>query len=283
MFKIFNFNKSIPVPTDVHKGLMSNSLCRGVRLGTKIDVPKDTTCFVNYKDKTYKVLEHGTYTLNDSLLQDLYEKQSKGRKIKKLNIDFFFVNKRRVTISSKFKDRIPVNKRMTIFNVNISTTITVYNPEILAKFMLRDVATITAEQSTQLFSDYIEIFTRNYLLKVNLTNYELPNDVINTYRDKLTKYLHKMGVTLIELGVSIGSRNAPEKTNFFNHLDIIDSKEKANSNSPTTVINGESGKYCTNCNIKLIDGSIFCHRCGQIIKVSQTSEQGENDEKIQED
>ena len=292
MFRLFKFSKSVSIPSDIIKGLMTSSLCKGVKLGSKISIPKDIICLVSYKDKVYKILETGNYTINETLAPELYDRQAKKRKIKKLNIDFFFVNRQNLSISTNFKDKIPVERKMTKFNINIMTDINVYKPETFAKYVLNDVATITAEESLQLFCDYIEIFTRNYLVKVELNDYELPNDIKLNYKDKLTKYLTKIGVTLNKLDIVISTKNPIEKkSNFFNHLDTetntdtptIDTSDTTNSLqthvNESTNTEGTKDRYCANCNMKLIEGSIYCHRCGYVVK-TQNSE-GDNYEKIQ--
>ena len=185
-----------------------------------------------------------------------------------------------------FKDKIPVHKKMTRFNINISAEISVHNPETIAKYIFRDVATITSEQSMNLLSDYIEIFTKRFFFKVNLDNYELTNDISSNYRDKLTKYLYKIGITLTKLSISIGNKNSPEKSSgFFNHLDIIDAEtndiqlKSASDSSVEPIEKNNTADYCTSCNNKLIDGSMFCHKCGELVK-SRLTIKGDNNEKV---
>ena len=274
MFNWFK-NQHTLIPNDINNGLMTTKLCGGLKLGSKIVIPSDIVCFVSYKDKIYQSLETGSYTLDEKLLQELYTKQAKDNKTKRLKIDLFFINKKKFSIDTAFKDKIPVSHKMTKFDIRINTQISVHNALTFTNYILNDVATITAEESIDLFRDYIEIFSKNFLVKIELTENDFSEDIRSNFQEKLAKYLTKIGVTLHSLTIDLDTKDKVEKkASFFNHLDTLPTKDdktiKETEQKPvddtTKTEYTNEDKYCPNCNMKLIQGSAYCHRCGYEIK-----------------
>lgn len=271
MFNWFKNRQNSLIPNDINDGMMTNTLInKGIKLGTKLTIPDNVVCFVCYKDKTYCTLDSGTYTIDEKMLSSLISRQVKNGKCKKLKMDLFFVNKKRFIIYTSYSDKIPVSKSIQKLYFNVKTDISISDARAFSNYILSDTATINATQSIDLFRDYIEMFSRKFFLKITLDELSLTNEIKCNFKTKLEKYLNKLGVTLQNSDISITSNKVEKMSLFFNY-NHIETKIDKDTNTINEIKVDQTEKknytennsnYCPNCNIRLIQGTRYCHRCG---------------------
>lgn len=279
MFKWLKRALNNLLPSDIDKGMMSCNFCT-IKIGDKIKIPDNCVCLVTYKDKTFNTLQSGSYTLSKELLIDLYQKQLKNKKeLKKLKVDFFFVNTKDFSYNFDYIDKIPVSGKLNklIFNVNMN--LNVNNYRVFASNVLSEFASVNAISCERLILDYIENLTRNFFLHKVLEDYSIPETMQSELKDKLMKQLEKIGIALNLFKISISSNKKDTKNIFFDEPDNNISTEseirKTESDNQNTIDQNENLYYneqnntkknlthCTNCGCKIIKGSLYCHICGK--------------------
>ena len=267
------------LPSDIDKGMMSCNFCT-IKIGDKIKIPENCVCLVTYKDKTYNTLQPGSYTLSKELLIDLYQKQLKNEKeLKKLKVDFFFVNTKDFSYNFDYIDKIPICGKLKklIFNVNINLNVS--NCQVFASNVLSEFSSVNALSCERLILDYIENLIRNFFLHKELEDYSIPENMQSELKDKLANQLEKIGISLNLFKISI-SCNKKETTiqsfsesanNFSQETDIskiehdkqntIDQNQNLYYNEQNNT--KKNSTHCHNCGCKIIKGSLYCHRCGK--------------------
>ena len=269
------------VPSDANKGFLTSNFTT-IKVGDKVTIPENLVCLVCYRDKTYTELKSGTFSLDESLLKDLYNKQKKKRKkIKKLDLDLFFVNLNSQILNVSYIDKIPVKRKTTKLNFEIEATLNVCDAKVFNKFICAELYQPLAITTNNLVKDIIEELVKKYFLKICLEDHYVSQNIIDNLIETLKKSLTKIGLNLKQLKLSTFNKKE-SKTNQsttinhppINNENLGNSNEKSsnpvdqtkninyNSSEPTQ----QHNTTCTSCGAKIIKGSIFCHRCGNVLR-----------------
>ena len=271
------------VPGDANKSFLTSNFTK-VKVGDKITIPENFVCFVCYRDKTYAELKSGTYSLDESLLPNLYNKQKKKRKkIKKLDLDFFFVNLSEKTFNVSYVDKIPVKRKTTKLNFEIEATLNVCDAKGFNKYMCAEFYQPVALTTNNYVEDLLQELVKKYFLKVRLEDYCVPQNIIESTNETLKKSLAKIGLNLKQFKLSTSNKKDANSKKFtfatksnteINNENLSNKQEKLlnnvdqteklnyNSNEPTQ----QNNNICSSCGAKIIKGSIFCPRCGNILR-----------------
>ena len=285
MFKWLKRKLNYLLPDDIDEGMMSCTFCT-IKLGEKISIPENCICLVTYKDKVYNTLQTGNHTLNKELLLDLYQKQlKKQNELIKLKVDFFFINTKAFTYSFDYFDKVPINNKLSKILFNVKININVEQHDLFSSNILSEFASVSALSCEQLILDYVQILIKQFFLHKELDNFSIPESTHEEIKEKLTKQLKKIGLSLNLLKVSITSNNKESKTNLAikqNHQEnimmgkenktnyltqnTIDQTENKYYNEENSITKNKPLTHCPKCNCKVINGSLYCHRCGNYLK-----------------
>lgn len=268
------------LPNDINKGFATSNFVT-IKVGDKITIPENIVCFISFHDKIYAELKTGTYSLDENLLPNLYTKQKKKRKnLKKFNLDLFFVNLNSQNIKLSYVDKIPIKNKTTKLIFEMETTINVIEAKIFNKFICAEFYQPLALTANNFISDFIEEFTKKYFLKIKLEDNLISQNVIDDVNEKLKKSLTKIGLNLKYFKLSTSYKNEPNKkrviydTNSTTPITIEEKQEKSlnlvdqtekfnyNLNEPKP----QNTNVCPVCGSKIIKGSIFCPRCGNLLR-----------------
>ncbi len=285
------------IPDDVNKGIMTSNFCT-IKNGTKINIPKEIVCFINYKDKNYLEIEDGEFVLNDASLPELCSKQrKKNDKLKKIKLDLYFVNTKPFDFKFEYKDKIEINNRIAKVLLSFTYNCNVEDAKKLFESILILEPNPDSFTSTLMINRYIEELLINYFLKKNIDDIILSSSMKQDINNRVSKHLEKIGIKLntfsLILKEQIKKKQQKEliknNTGFFSNYNENDSNEKniniknvngtvdqskqteyTNSSHETDIKqqfesqNNSSldVKFCPKCQNKLIRGSKYCHRCG---------------------
>ena len=264
------------LPNDIEKALMSSVFVE-IKLGSKIVVPNNVVCFVSYKDKIYLTLKEGTYSLDENNINALIIKQKRNKsKIKTIKLDLFFVNKSVFNENSSFTINYPINKQKTKVRFEYLLSLNIEDENKFKTLILSELALPDANSSKKVLFGYVDEFIYNFFLRKNLTSVNLPFEMSDNLKTKLTKFLLKLGVKLNKFELKLYPANSKINKNklFFETLEANtndSSNQKSNSvqvdNLTKTLDRADSSNYnsdsfCPNCKIKRIKNSQFCHKCG---------------------
>lgn len=244
---MFNWlkNKLNPIiPDDAKKGFISSNFLT-IKNGSKINVPNNIVCFINYKDKNYLQLNEGEYVLNESTLPELCAKQrNHDKKLKKLKLDLYFVNTNELDITYTYKDRIEINSRLAKVTVKINYNCKVADSKKLFQSILTLEPNPDSITSTIMINHYIEELLINYFLKKDLDSIILSENIKQEIMNKTTKHLQKIGIQLNKFEILLEEKLKKKKiktsqtTNigFFDDFNknILDSKNRDLYNIPQT-------------------------------------------------
>lgn len=253
---ILFFNSKIKL--DKLTDIMTTKVNKNIKLDTKISVPNGYIALVYYKDHYLYTLETGEYKLDIKQFEKLINKNSKRNKKKKkptLNFNLHYITKKELNISFDFK-AITSIKEKSKYSLNACYTIS--NPKVFAKELLitwyKTTNSRTISYIHSWFKDLSEYILRKYT-KLTLSNNENLKEFSN-------KYFKKYGITLNSINLS------SNKTIFFEPINTQKIEEKQSiDNTFNTAPKKSNDTYCPKCQAKLIQGSVFCVRCGQKINV----------------
>lgn len=278
MFNWFKGKQNL-VASDVKNGMLTSNFV-SFKVGDKLVVPENTICYIRYKDKTYKELPAGDYSLNKEFLLDLYTKQLKGKtKIKNLKADLYFVNLNNFNFEFEYIDKLPLNKVKEKILFNVKMSVQVEDSKLFSKTLIYENTAPTAETTKNLIINYAENFIRFYFLKQKLSSTSINLEQQKEINNILASKFKKIGVSVNKTEVAIFKKTSKTSTKEDVNKTTIFNKELNIDNENSTQIEENSTKsidlidkkdyttntnlnLCPNCNNKLIKGSIFCHRCG---------------------
>lgn len=293
MFNFFKFGKTNFIPSDINKGMMSSNFCT-FKLGETLTLPENINCLICYKDKIYYSLESGSHKLSRESLLDLYEKQSKNnKKLKKLKIDFYFINKKTFSYNFSYIDKVPINDKLTKILFDVKIDLNVSDNKLFYKFVVFDWASADSYHTEELVLNYVELGIRNYFLKRKLSGSTISANQQTELEEKLTKHLNNVGLEFRNLELKLTPKTKivvapapkgsffdveiPSFNNIENHINVKENlneieETKTNIVDQTTQIDYTNNETFTNesaqqnlcpiCKCKLITGSPYCHRCG---------------------
>lgn len=271
------------LPSDFNKGLMTANFS-SFKVGTKLTIPNNCVCFLSYKDKVYLKLTEGTTILNQDSIPALHLKQAKrNNKIKKYAIDLFFINTSSFNFALEYLDKIPIQSQLTkvIFSYNFNLSIVDSNK--FFDFVTGNVAFTNSNITEGLVLDIIEQFLRRYFLHKSLESINISLDMKEDINNRLEKHIEKIGLQLKNFTLTTypvkGKSNQPilttnpqsmfsspkaektidEKPNLSYDTNVQSIEKIAPQDSNQT---NENNNLCPNCKSKIVNGAIFCHRCG---------------------
>lgn len=285
MFKLFKNNHNSFIPKDIKNGMHSANFCT-VKLGEKIEIDNNLICFVSYKDKIYLELNSGSYVFNKEFLLEIYTKQlKKKKKLKSLNLDLYYVNLNAFSYEFDFSNNLYLTSGKTKTLCSIKTKLKVSDPKLFNKTIINEITGSTAQTSEKFVLEFIEFEIKHYFLRKTLPSTTLSAQQLEALKIKLTTSLNKIGVELMEFDIVINkianSKNKntiTEPKTSLQYKTINDSEKEAKAieieqNLEKTIDQTKSIDYtkennvCPICKIKLIKGSIFCHKCGYNINI----------------
>ena len=268
MFSIFKRKQNL-TPKDVSSGLLTSNFV-SINIGENLEISENTICFIRYKDKTYKELTTGKYSLNKEFLLDLYTKQLKGKdKIKTLKADLYFVNLNSFNFEFEYIDKIPLNKIKEKFLINVKFNVQVADAKAFLKSLIYENTAPTAETSKNLIIQYTENILRNFYLRKSLESTNVDTNKINHI---VSKEFKKIGLNATIEGMELFKKtnNKTKKQSKTPNKPVEKEEIKTEHTKETEKVNNleqienlpKAENVCPNCNSKLISGSIFCHKCG---------------------
>lgn len=206
-------NKLNPIiPDDIHKGIMTSNFCT-IKNGSKISIPQGIICYINYKDKNYLELNSGEYTLNETTLPELCTKQrGKEKKLKKIKIDFYFINTKQFDISFTYKDKVEIQNRLAKLIFTIKYNCNVVDGKKLFNSILYLLPDPNSVSSATLINDYLKEILMNYFFKKNLEDIRLSNGTKEDIKNRISKALAKIGLQLNSFEISAEERVKRKKS-----------------------------------------------------------------------
>jgi len=273
MFNWFKGKENL-LTKDVNKGMLTSNFV-SFKVGEKLIVPENVVCFIRYKDKTYKELSKGEYSLNKEFLLNLYTKQLKGKnKIKNLKADLYFVNLKTFSFEFEYVDKLPLNKVKEKFLFNVKMSLQVEDFKLFAKTLIYENTAPTADTTKNILLNYAETFIKTYFLKQKLTSEQISLEQQKAINVLLVNKFKKIGINATDTEISIFKKTnkTSKQEKDFNNITETDNKKAINSTSglvDTTTENNytTNSNICPNCKNKLIKNSIFCHVCGYKNKI----------------
>jgi len=274
MFSLFKRKQNL-LPKDISKALLTSNFVE-FKLGEHINIPNNVVCLIRYKDKTYKELSSGDYSLNKEFLLDLYTKQLKqNKKLKSLKADLYFINLNQFNFEFEFVDKIPLNKITEKFLINVKLNIQVEDSSLFFKNLVYENTAPTAETTKNLIIEYTENKLRKFFLKQYLNSTNLTLEQIKQINSILFKSFKNIGLSFSELSVDLFKKsNKIVKQDNLTTIETTPKEPEANNTEENSIKNKNDEKLnilnfqfknenvCPKCNNKLISGSIFCHKCG---------------------
>ena len=213
------------IPDDIQKGVITSNFCT-IKNGSKISVPTGVVCYINYKDKNYLELNAGEYTLNETTLPELCEKQKgKNKKLKKIKIDFYFVNTKQFDISFTYKDKVEIQNRLAKLIFTIKYNCNAIDSKKLFKSILYIIPDPDSVSSAILINDYLRESLMNYFFKRDLENIHLTSDMKEEIKNRISKSLAKIGLQLNSFEILIEERVKRKKSSNteISHTGFFDS------------------------------------------------------------
>lgn len=213
------------IPDDIQKGVITSNFCT-IKNGSKISVPTGVVCYINYKDKNYLELNSGEYTLNETTLPELCEKQKgKNKKLKKIKIDFYFVNTKQFDISFTYKDKVEIQNRLAKLIFTIKYNCNAIDSKKLFKSILYIIPDPDSVSSAILINDYLKESLMNYFFKRDLENIHLTSDMKEEIKNRISKSLAKIGLQLNSFEILIEERVKRKKSSNteISHTGFFDS------------------------------------------------------------
>lgn len=213
------------IPDDIQKGVITSNFCT-IKNGSKISVPTGVVCYINYKDKNYLELNAGEYTLNETTLPELCEKQKgKNKKLKKIKIDFYFVNTKQFDISFTYKDKVEIQNRLAKLIFTIKYNCNAIDSKKLFKSILYIIPDPDSVSSAILINDYLKESLMNYFFKRDLENIHLTSDMKEEIKNRISKSLAKIGLQLNSFEILIEERVKRKKSSNteISHTGFFDS------------------------------------------------------------
>lgn len=282
MFNLFNIKHNL-IPKDVNNGMLT-SLFTTFKVDEKIDIPENVICFIRFKDKTYKEISTGTYSLNKEFLLDLYTKQLKNKKkLKVLKADLYFINLNTFNIEFEYTTKIIYNHIKSKILFNIKVNVNVNDAKKFKNFIIYENNSARSIDTEKILINYLEDLCKRFYLKKNLSSLTVDSETKQELFAYINKYLNKIGVVTNDLNITLfkhASIGKIEQTtsNFFSKTESIEESSSLHSNSEQIVENTSNSvdqpkennytknstnkETCSQCGCVIIKGSIFCHKCG---------------------
>ncbi len=229
----------------------------------------------------------GELMINKENLGALISKQTKKKDIKKLQVDLFFVNTNKLEKSFTFADKIYIDHGLFKVNYKLNLKLNVEKPKKFLTFTLRELALPRGVDTDKLIQNYLYDLIHSFFLRKNLDSPELDEKILTTLKTKVQKFFNSVGVSLIDFDFQLSTNGtfAPKKIKIF---------DNTNKNTPkTATVQKESGKtldqnenidynenvtqkvdnpptaqanICPVCGKTVVQGSIYCHHCGAMLK-----------------
>lgn len=278
MFNLFKRKQNL-VPKDVKSGMLTSNFV-SFKVGEKLEIPENIICLIRFKDKTYKQLEQGEYSLNKEFIIDLYTKQLKNKSnIKNIKADLYFINLSSFKFEFEFTDKLPLNNVKEKFLFNVILNLQVEDCNLFSKTLIYDNTAPSAESTKNLIIDYAEGFLRKYFLKQKLNSANLSETQNKEISIMLSKNLKKLGLSIGEVSINLFKKTdnfskkedkqkptiQPMQENIANNENLNNIEINKNNNEDTkssSSLTANNPNICPQCKSKLIKGSIFCHKCG---------------------
>jgi len=259
---LFNNKIKLDKLTDV----MSTKVNKNVKLDTKISIPEGYVGLIYYKDHYLYTIESGEYKLNNKNFEKLIiknERRNKKSKRKNYNFNLHFINTKELNISFEFKVITSFKQKSKYL---LTSTYAITNPKAFASELLTTWYKTTNNRTnsyiTSWFKELADIILRKFD-KTSISN----NDFLKEYANKFFK---KYGVTVNSISLST------DNSSFFTPRTTTKEELKDNIDTPiiqpndnTVYFNNDIIKqrynYCHKCQAKIIDGSVFCLKCGERI------------------
>lgn len=220
MFNLFKKKIELKTTKSIMDSIHEKS---GVKIGTKIQIPKNYECLIYHNSKYYATLLEGEYEITQSLLPELFKKQNKNLKKKRIKFIAHYIN------ISPQKIEIKIKKNKYIINFIIM------NSQNFAEFIL-----LYTYKTDQQYSYY----SLKSVFEECLKSFSIDNV------DNINKHLNKLGIKILNI-------NSNTSSIFNNNENVGDKNENIdNSNTIPTCPNCHAvlkidTVYCLNCGYKL--------------------------------
>lgn len=275
------------VPKDIGEGLMS-SMYYSIKIGEKLVVPDDCVCFLSFKDKIYCQFETGSYTLDEKTLSELISKQTKvkGKKIKKVKFDLFYVNLKSFEYNTKQTETILVDKKLCRAEILTNFCCKIFDAEKFQASALMFYALIRPIDAQRFVEGFVMENTNKFLLKCKFVQPIDSSFEQRSLLEFLNKKAEKIGINILDFSLSILTKSKQKvikdepksifdstvtqtkelvKTQKSNRADLnpIDNDTIQSYNSLEKTEDGSGHtQLCPICKSKRIANSVFCHKCG---------------------
>ena len=267
-YSVFNWfkNKHSLIPDDIDEGIVSSNFC-DVKLNSKIAVHENIVCFVTYKDKLYLTLTAGEYEFNTATLPEIYRKQAKNEKLKKVLLDLFFVNMNEFVYDFSLNEKVKINRDEAHLKFDIMSKYKVKNPTVIFKYIQNEFEIPTAKASNDCINYLIKDITKKQIYKTKFAEPTLSINQAEAISDKVKNEFLKIGIEVTQFYISLANNPneiMPKKKIEMPKIEEtpappIDQPEKKEYTEENTQ------KTCPNCGMKLIPNAMFCHRCGKVL------------------
>lgn len=273
MFNWFK-NKHSLIPDDIDEGIVSSNFCE-VKLNSKIILPENVVCFVTYKDKLYLTLSTGEYEFNTATIPEIYKKQAKNEKLKKLLLDLFFVNLKEFNYDFSLNEKIKINRDEAHLKFDILSKYKVKNPNEIFKYIQNEFEIPTSKDSNDCIDYLIKDITEKQINKTKFTEPTLSITQAEAISEKVKKEFLKIGIEITSFYISL--TNKPSENPIEKNIEMpkVEEQPKEIINTTFTLpidqiekkayTEETTQKTCPNCGIKLIPNAMFCHRCGKVL------------------
>ena len=240
--------------------IMSTRINKNIKLDTKIFIPDDFVGLVYYKDCFLFSLESGEYKLDKKTFEKVIEKNKKrNRNIKKptYNFNLHYVSTKDLNISMQFNAVMSFKDKS---KYNLIANYSISNPLVFSKELLTTWYKTTNKRTISYIHSWFKEFSEYLVKKYDKTQLNNTENLTNF----ANKFFKKYGITINTIKVS------NNKSSFFEPLNTQPKSEKIETNniSFNSFQQNSNEHYCPRCQAKLIQGSIYCVRCGEKLKNS---------------
>lgn len=234
---------------------MSSVVNKKIKFDTKIEIPQNFVGLFYYKDKYIMSLNSGEYKFQGDLFYKLVEKNRKHNqdlnKQPKFDFNLHYVSTNNQNIKITMKKFVGFSKRITY---SLNANYNIFDSKTFASHILLTWYKTTNDRTLSI----INCWFKEFLEYCNSKKYKINGSL----EENANKYFKKYGIIINN--IKINSDNKIEN-NFFNNSadpptsETIFQQQLQNTNLNISV---DHDRYCPNCQSKLIEGSLFCHKCG---------------------
>lgn len=255
---IFRFNNKIKLET--LDDIMSTSINKGVKLGTKITIPQNFIGLFYYSDKYLFSLPSGEYNFQlDTFNKVIKSNRKKFNKNEKPSYDFLihYTNLSRQKIdldffvTSNFKQKIKYNLK-AVYEIS--------SPQEFASEMLITWYKTTSKRTLKILNSWFKNFAIENFRKKIKQDKNLNNQIL----ENANKYFKNYGITICDIKLTKTQENLTIEENI---PTTQNREEKVFINNNSQAKNSPNYPqpkklFCPNCQSKVYQNSDYCHICG---------------------